>query len=189
MDRPEFEELIYLQEVKTQCNSVLFALEQFDERIQEVTQRSNLEGRNTPSSEVFRALHSLLTHAANISRLLFPSRKGDQYAQRRGQKLRDLLSVDDASPIADRSLRNHLEHYDERLDQWAQNHPGTSKSFATDNIHPKDAGPNVPPDSALRAYLTDTREFYFMGDVYEMLPLVREVRRIREEVEKIPGVW
>ncbi len=186
---PGFEESIYLQEVKTQCNSVLFALEQFNKRIEEVTQPGRFEDRDTPSSEVFRALHSLLTHAANISRLLFPTRTSDRYAQRRGKRLRVLLGVRDDSPIADRSLRNHLEHYDERLDRWAQNNPGPSKSFATDNIHPKDMGPNVPPDSALRAYLTDSREFYFMGDAYEMVPLVREVRRILEEVEKIPGVW
>lgn len=37
-------------------------------------------------------------------------------------------------------------------------------------------------------YLTDSREFYFMGDVYEMVPLVREVRRNLEEVEKVPVV-
>ena len=146
-DRPEFENLIYLQEVKTQCSSVLFALEQFNKRLQEFTQPGKLEDRNTPSSEVFRALHSILTHAANVSRLLFPNRKRDEYAQQRGKKLRDVLGVDDDSPIADRSLRNHLEHYDERLDQWAQ------------------------------------------SSQYEMVPLVREVRRILEKAKEVPGVW
>lgn len=187
--RAEFECLIYLQEIKTQCRSVLFALDQFNKRIEEFTQPSAFGDHETPSSEVFRALHSVVTHAANVSRLLFPSRKRDEYAQQRGETLRELLGVDSSSPILDRSLRNHLEHYDERLDQWAKNGQGPSKWFATDTIHPKDAGPSVPPDSMLRAYLTDTREFYFMGDVYELVPLVREVRRILEEVQEIPGVW
>jgi len=188
MERPEFEDLIYLQEMKTQCISVLFALEQFDKRIEECIQPGRFEDCNTPNSEVFRALHSLLTHAANVSRLLFPTRKDDKYAQRRGRRLRDWLGVDDDSPIADRSLRNHLEHYDGRLDTWVKNTKGPSKWFATDNIHPKDMGPNVPPDSALRAYLIDCNEFYFMGDVYEMAPLVREVRIILETVENVPGI-
>ena len=187
IDRPEFEDLIYLQEVKTQCNSVLFALEQFNKRIQEMHQPHKFDGRNTPNSEVFRALHSFLTHTANISRLLFPSRKRDQYAQQRGKKLRDVLCVDDGSPIADRSLRDHLEHYDERLDQWAQRASRTVR-IATDNIHPKGMGPNVAPESTLRTYLTDSREFFFMGHTYEIVPLVREVRRILDEVEKVPGV-
>lgn len=85
IDRPEFEDLIYFQEVKTQCNSVLFALEQFNRRIQEMQQPQKVDGRNTPNSEVFRALHGFLTHTSNISRLLFPSRKSDKYAQQRGK--------------------------------------------------------------------------------------------------------
>jgi hypothetical protein len=188
MDRPDFEDLIYFQEVKTQCNCVLFALEQFNKRIEEIHQPHKFDGPKTPNSEVFRALHSFLTHTANISRLLFPSRKKDRYAQQRGKKLRDALSVDDSSPIADRSLRDHLEHYDERLDQWAQTAQGRTKSIATDNIHLKGMGPNVAPDSTLRTYLTDSREFYFMGHIYEIVPLVREVRRILDEVENVPGV-
>ncbi|MEX2125960.1 MAG: hypothetical protein WD795_18870 [Woeseia sp.] len=185
IDRPEFDNLVYLQEIKTQCNSVLFALEQFNMRIGEINQPHKPDGRNTPNSEVFRALHSLLTHTAIISRLLFPSRKRDGYAQQRGRKLRGVLKVDKSSPIADRSLRDHLEHYDERLDQWVQS---ASRAIATDNIHPKDMGPNVAPESTLRTYLTDSREFFFMGHTYEIVPLVCEVRRILDEVQKVPGV-
>ena len=77
IDRPEFEDLIYFQEIKTQCNSVLFALEQFNKRIQEMHQPRKYDGRNTPNSEVFRALHSFLTHTSNISRLLFPIETAD----------------------------------------------------------------------------------------------------------------
>jgi len=102
--------------------------------------------------------------------------------------LRAALKVDKSSSIADRSLRDHLEHYDERLDQWAQSVQGASKTIATDNIHPKGMGPNVAPESTLRTYLTDSREFFFMGHTYEMVPLVREVRRILDEVQSVPGV-
>ena len=66
--------------------------------------------------------------------------------------------------------------------------PGATKSIATDNIHPKGMGPNVPPSSTLRTYLTDSREFYFMGSTYELVPLVREVHRILDKVNKITGI-
>lgn len=188
MDRPKFEDLIYFQEVKTQCISVLFALEQINRRIEEIHQPHIPDGRNTPNSEVFRALHSFLTHTANISRLLFPTGQKGDVAQERGIHLREVLDVDDNSPISDRSLRNHLEHYDERLDKWAQSVSGATKSIATDNIHPKGMGPNVPPSSTLRTYLTDSREFYFMGSTYELVPLVREIHRILDKVNKVPGI-
>ena len=99
MDRPEFEDLIYVQEVKTQCTSALFALEQFNRCIEEFTQPEGFDDCDTPSSEVFRALHSLLTHAANVSRLLFPTRSDDKYAQQRGQRLRDWLRQNDVRLI------------------------------------------------------------------------------------------
>jgi hypothetical protein len=60
--------------------------------------------------------------------------------------------------------------------------------FAADNIHPKGMGANVPPESTFRTYLMDSREFFFMGRTYELVPLATEVRRILAAVQKVPGV-
>jgi hypothetical protein len=82
-----------------------------------------------------------------------------------------------------------LEHYDERLDKWARiaSQSATAR-FATDNIHPKGMGTNVPPESTFRTYLTDSREFFFMGQSYELVPLATEVRRVLVAAQKVPGV-
>ena len=187
--RPDFEELVFFQEVKTQCISALFALEQINQMLDELQIPREPGDTGTPNSEVFRALHSFLTHCANISRLLFPGQQKNNHAQCRGMMLCDALDVDENSPIADRSLRNHLEHYDERLDRWARSaSKSATVSFATDNIHPKGMGANVPPESTFRTYLTDSREFFFVGHTYELVPLASEVRRILEAVQKVPGV-
>ena len=187
--RPNFEELVFFQEVKTQCISALFALEQVDQKLDELQQSPKPGGTRLPNSEVFRALHSFLTHCANISRLLFPGQRRNNQTRRRGKMLCDALDVDENSPIADRSLRDHLEHYDERLDRWARRaSKSATVSFATDNIHPKGMGANVRPESTFRTYLTDSKEFFFMGHTYELVPLATEVRKILETVLKVPGV-
>ena len=142
--RPNFEELVFFQEVKTQCISALFALEQVSQKVNELQLPREPGGTGTPNSEVFRALHSFLTHCANISRLLFPGQRKNHNAQRRATMLCDALDVNEDSPIADRSLRNHLEHYDERLDRWARSASrSATASFAADNIRPKGMGANV----------------------------------------------
>lgn len=61
-------------------------------------------------------VQSLLAAAANISKILWPQRK--QSADR-GTDLRNVLAVKEDSPLQARTVRNHLEHFDERLESWA----------------------------------------------------------------------
>ena len=67
-------------------------------------------------------LQSFLMTAAIISKIFLAARDGasKEYSQR-GIDLRNLLEVSDKSALNNRDLRNHLEHYDERLHDWAKN--------------------------------------------------------------------
>jgi len=64
---------------------------------------------------VWIALPMMLTGAANISKALWG--QGGRATTAR-QVLRQSLDVQDTSPLRDVSVRNHLEHFDERLDRW-----------------------------------------------------------------------
>lgn len=68
--------------------------------------------------------------------------KQDAYDRRkyRGESLRALLGVDDASPLLDRKVRDTSEHFDERLDAWT----GEQPRFTAEEM---EAGglPNLPP--------------------------------------------
>ncbi|WP_229007426.1 hypothetical protein [Methylophilus sp. Leaf408] len=65
--------------------------------------------------EVWCSIQSILVAAGNVSKILWPSRK---ISIPRGEALRALLSIDDQSLLSDRKLRNHFEHYDERIEDW-----------------------------------------------------------------------
>jgi hypothetical protein len=41
--------------------------------------------------------------------------------KRRGEKLRKLLNIDESNLLSDRKIRNHFEHYDERIETWFKN--------------------------------------------------------------------
>ncbi|MBL0402351.1 hypothetical protein JKG68_00035 [Microvirga aerilata] len=61
-----------------------------------------------------------LTHAAALSRFFWPilSKKGDPLREARGAALRGAFGLDERCPLYSRSLRNAIEHYDERLDSF-----------------------------------------------------------------------
>ena len=68
-------------------------------------------------TEIVASAHEALGHAAALSRLFFSSDK-IPLAHARASTLRKIFSVGDNSPLADRELRNALEHFDERLDAY-----------------------------------------------------------------------
>ncbi|WP_145923420.1 hypothetical protein [Sphingopyxis macrogoltabida] len=72
---------------------------------------------------IARHLHDAMTHCAAISRFFWPPAKPESLAARRGAALRKQYGVSDHSPLANRELRNALEHFDERLDSWILSGP------------------------------------------------------------------
>src|SRR6185295_10564085 len=96
----EFIRRIYLMEIAHQCKSALKAFDKLKAPLQ-----------TSDKDEVFAAIQAFLTATANISKLLWPSSQADETAERRGAELRKHLAVSDMSPLKDRTLRNHFEHF------------------------------------------------------------------------------
>jgi len=85
------------------------------------------------NDEVIRlrlSAESLLIAVANISKILWPTPptpckrcnfqpKPNLEMTSRRESLRKLLAVEDSSLIRSRKFPNHLEHYDERIEEWA----------------------------------------------------------------------
>ncbi|MCX5301000.1 hypothetical protein OG898_31815 [Streptomyces sp. NBC_00193] len=110
-------------------------------------------GQTPPDPLVWIPLETFLMFSAKVSKMLKPvgldngrpkkaGPKQDAYDRRkyRGECLRALLGVDDASPLLDRKVRDASEHFDERLDAWT----GEQPRFTAEEV---EAGglPNFPP--------------------------------------------
>jgi hypothetical protein len=96
---------VILNEVVTQCDFALRAMDLL---------RRSLAAKD--SRGVFCSARAFLGATGNVSKLLWPS--STKYSER-GDKLRQTLEVSDDSPAAPRIFRNHFEHFDERLEEWA----------------------------------------------------------------------
>jgi len=99
---------IYLGEIQTQ---ITFAKRAFEEYLRALAA--------SDVSSVFYHAHHFLIHATNIDKLI-----NVDASSFRGQYLASLFSGNSIDVKQFRRLRNHLEHFDERLDMWVKNLSG-----------------------------------------------------------------
>ena len=172
---------IYLMEAETQCRLVHGAVLALNQALQANAQKPegeiNWEQMAYVQREVFRSLHSLLTHASNVSRLFWPP-GGDNPAamkrKERGRMLRSKVGLpDDGHPLHKRTLRDHLEHFDERIDLWRET--SVRKNYVQDAIAPKGSIQGLEETDMMRWYDPAAKTFRFRGEEYNIQELVASV--------------
>lgn len=95
----------FQNQVKIQCEFVLRAAVSVDEAV-----------RNGNTPEAFYGIQNLLNAAANIRKALWGS---NQKIAADRKPLRDSLNTDERSVLFTKTIiRNHNEHFDERIDRW-----------------------------------------------------------------------
>jgi hypothetical protein len=133
----EYVQKIYLHEAAKQCQFAINAVNALNGllfKLDESARDENADIQTNLHHEIFRTIHSFMTHASNVSKLFWPApprRKSGEtdaaYRSRclsipkiaRATELRNLLGLpEDGHVLKSRTLRDHLEHFDERLDQW-----------------------------------------------------------------------
>lgn len=146
-----------------------------------------LERMSDPDGQtrLWFGIRAFLTAAANISKALWPNpgRKTANEFPDRGRILRDRLGVADDSPLANRDLRNHFEHLDERLEEWWL-------QDATHNIVRRVVGPpnaveGLDEGSKFEHFDPSTGRVTFRGDVYELQPLLASIEDIKGRADVI----
>ncbi|HEX7724132.1 MAG TPA: hypothetical protein VF438_00100 [Candidatus Paceibacterota bacterium] len=138
---------------------------------------------------VMSSVHSLLTHCANISKLLWSPlpRKGNKNIKSiLGVDLAEALGIKetDFPLIRSRIFRDSLDHFDERLVEWIEKAfpttPGKPQISVTDLVVGRAvSGPNM---MNVRHYDPDTHVFTFMDDQLNLEDLKNELLKIQEIV-------
>lgn len=147
---------LHQRQIEHQCRAALLALD------------AAQQGLDANDQHVFWAsVQSFLTAAANISKTLWGS--GGRLAQAR-EGLRKSLGVPEDSPLASTDLRNHLEHFDERLDRWYAT--SDSHNFVDFAIGPKGRTVVGPDETDMfRQFDPETAEIVFWGEVHPLIPI------------------
>jgi len=121
---------------------------------------------------VLDEIQTLVTFAAALARYFWPAQKP---YKARGAYLRDKFGLDDTSPLANKELRNALEHYDERLDDYLK--VGMFGFMIVDYVGLA-PGQDEVPAHIMRAYYTDTTRFVVLNKEFEIRELHDEVLRL-----------
>ncbi len=134
---------------------------------------NNIDSKATLTTDlVFSSIHSFLSHCANVSKLL--KAENDELPK---IIIGDIISVPKKSVIHDRTFRNHLEHYDERLKKWIRE-KGLNSAIGTYNIGPKSAF-NVEGMVLVSHYDDTTKIFTFVDEDVNLTDLYNEVTDIK----------
>jgi hypothetical protein len=136
--------------------------------------------------DLWPSIQLFLGAAANISKLLWGSGRNAKAAAASRVSLRSALGVSDDSDLRGRTLRDHFEHVDERVDDWWDRGAEVGgRSMINYNDAPIEAIRNVVPDLAedelFRHFDRDTNTLRFWADVLELEPLVEEIARVGQE--------
>jgi hypothetical protein len=87
--------------------------------------------------------------------------------------------VRETSPLKNVTLRNHYEHFDERLDRWWKEYP-------SHNMADMSLGTPGPKGylGLFRLYDPKSRKLSFWGDDFDIGALLTEIKRILPTVKK-----
>ncbi len=155
---------VFLSEVATQCEFALRAIDLF---------RQAMAAGDTRG--VFFCAQAFLGATGNVSKLLWPT---DAKYSARGDELRKILGVPDDSPVAPRTFRNHFEHFDERLEEWAAK--SKRKNFVDSNILGPQGIVGIDREDFLRNLDPTTLHLTFRGDAYDLATVEEALKKLHE---------
>lgn len=184
-------QLIYLQEIQSQCRMAQQASIVLEQVLEQTEATQTIEEGAMKTAEVFRNVHSMLTHVASISQLLWPGIHVKTRRKVRAQELRSLLHLsDEENVLSRRDLRNDLEHFDERLDCWADR-VENPRDFWQDFIGSWDVPVEqfkAKPINVMRHFDPDTRTFRFQGKPWNIPEIVEHIKALRRIVDPMEAM-
>lgn len=165
-------------EIENQCK---FALDAYSE----------IKRPYQGSGRIFYSLQAFLVACGNISKIMWPQlpKKDEKRKQElivHGETVRRSLSVNENSPLANRDLRNHFEHFDERIESWYRDNKGRifidgfmgSRSRIQRSVEANNA-------KLLRHFDPETEVAVFLDETYDLKPVISEIKHIFEKVSKV----
>ena len=124
--------------------------------------------------EVWCSIQSILVAAGNVSKILWPPSKN---RKSRGEKLRRLLNIDKNNILANRNLRNHFEHYDDRIETWFDSQ--SSGVYIDLEFDPFKPTKWQLPKSSHRSYNQVDRIVTFRGETLDLKEVLNALEKIR----------
>ena len=177
-----FIEGVFLEELRARCSACFVAVKELNSALSEQPSERDL----------FRPANELICQAAMISKLLWPPGHRDassaERARLRGEHLRKIIGVDNDHPVKSRKLRDHFEHYDERLDAWAES--SRNHNIIKRFVGPRGAiaGDAIGDGDIIEHYDPSTKILSFRGESFDIQSLVDGIISVQSKVLELLSV-
>ncbi len=135
-----------------------------------------LSSDSSPAQTV-ATIHEALGHAAALSRFFWPARK-DRLHNARAIRLRTAFNVEGTSVLKDRKIRNALEHFDEKLDEFLLLEEA-GHFFPTAIVHSHEIA-DEPTSKFFKLVDPDAEIFVLLNEKFEFSKVGLEISRILE---------
>ena len=172
-------ERIYLTQIIEDCGMFGLSITAFNKA-------KNASCNNESIDELFMHAFSSIHRAAAISRMFWPPGSKDksksERSRKRGEHLRSVIEIDHNHPIRSRSIRDNLEHFDERLDDWAEN--SKYKNMIKKFLGPRSAVSGIEDSDIIHHYDPKLYTYYFRGQPFNLQALTNGVKDIFERASK-----
>lgn len=163
----------FIHELAEQCMFV---------RMAKIDFRKCLTTDNYGLDREYYYLQSLVIALGNISKILWPMNKKYEI---RGIELRTFLDVKDDSALRKRDLRNLLEHFDEKADDWFA--AEERRRFSDRGVGSME-GVIIPSDKdRLRILNPETWTLTCMGKEYKLGPAIQAAYELYEMIQEKTG--
>jgi hypothetical protein len=158
----EFQDMIFISEIVLQSKIA-----------QRASERLKATNSNFDRIEVWCSIQSILVAAGNVSKILWPSNK----YKIRGERLRQMLKVEEKNILSSRKFRNHFEHYDERIEEWFESRSGGV--YIDLAMNPSLSG-NMLSDNSHRSYNSFNSTLIFRGESFDLTEVLKALEEIYE---------
>jgi hypothetical protein len=125
---------------------------------------------------IFNAIRMGLHFAANVSRVFWPASAA---AKARCAHLRHLTGLSKKHPLGDRELRNHVEHFDERIDLWIASGPRPYLHYEL-VVYPDMPVSSHTLDACCFIYFVATNEVRLFGQTFSLSDLRKQVADVQK---------
>ena len=195
----EFKISIFQMEIGRQCDFVMLAEHDLKQSLQNMTTISpgTVPKIAAEMNRFWYSAQSLLVAVANISKLLWPApprrRAGEnteafeefkKTQQANAKSLRESLNIDDSSTLKNRKLRDHFEHFDERIARL----PDSGFNYVDTNIStPGDM--QINNAITMRNFNPRTSTIEYHGDILEeaaimkLEPVIAAIKTLKGTLE------
>lgn len=164
-----YHEIFYIRSIQFSAGRAQTAFEAYRERAAKFKSPADTE-------ELIFTFQEALGHCAAVSRYFWPVKPDNKHATARAKKLRDTFHLEDHDPLYQaRWIRNTIEHFDEKIDQFCSRDPvGTIYDLIVESSDLADE----EVTHVLRLLDPSTETIVLFGRKYNFSGIEASVRRI-----------